>query len=189
MERENMKKKVTDQGEEFFVAGLEKYVDAVSAVTMFEKEVQRRVKEVVTKHQPVLAKLFGGDWSLRDYSESGTSSTPPYMCLGQRVVFKNSGALYFYFYFSRDEAAGPCVVPVAMFWRERIALLNRLWTSVEAIRAPKPDVDNNRISLECSVPSNDWASCERALNAVIRDWIKLWQKLGGLPKYLPRKAR
>ena len=184
-----MKKKVTDQGEEFFVAGLEKYVDAVSAVTMFEKEVQRRVKEVVARHEPVLAELFGGDWSLRDYRELGIGSTPPYMCLGQRVVFKGSGALDFYFYFGRDEAADPYVAPAAMFWRERVTLLNRLWTEVEKIRAPKPDVDNGRISLESSVPSNDWASCEKALNAVIRDWIKLWQKLGGLPKYLPRKSR
>jgi hypothetical protein len=189
MERENMKKKVTDQGEEFFVAGLEKYVDAVSAVTMFEKEVQRRVKEVVTKHQPVLAKLFGGDWRLRDHIEPATGSTPPYMCLGQRVVFKNFGTLYFYFYFGPDEAGRPCVVPVAMFGRERVTLLNRLWTSVEKIQTPEPEVDNNSISLESSVPSNDWASCEKALDAVIRDWIKLWQKLGGLPKYLPRKTR
>lgn len=60
---------------------------------------------------------------------------------------------------------------------------------VETIRAPKPEVDNSRICLDGSVPANDWASCEKALNALIRDWIKLWQKLGGLPKYLPRKAR
>jgi len=181
-----MKGKVADQGEEFFVTGIEKYVDAVSAVTMFEKEVQRRVKEVVARHQSELAKLFGGGWSLRDYRESGT---PDWVCLGQQVVFKSSGVLYLYFYFGRDEATGPCVAPVAMFWRERVTLLNRLWTEVEKIQAPKPDVDNSRISLEGSVASNDWASCEKALNAVICDWIELWQKLGGLPKYLPRKSR
>ena len=28
-----------------------------------------------------------------------------------------------------------------------------------------------------------------AFNTLIRDWIKLWQKLGGLPKYLPRRVR
>ena len=70
-----------------------------------------------------------------------------------------------------------------------MTLLNRLWTSVEAIQTPKLEVNSNSIYLESSVPSNDWASCEKALNAVIRDWIKLWQKLGGLPKYLPRKTR
>lgn len=183
-----MKKKVTDQGEEFFVAGLEKYVDAVSAVTMFEKEVQRRVKEVVARHEPVLAKLFGEDWSLRDYSQSGTGLPPAFRCLGQKVVFKGVGELYLYFCFER-EADDSYLYPEALFWRERVTLLNRLWTSVEAIRAPKPDVDNSRISLSGSIPSNNWASCEKALNAVIRDWIKLWQKLGGLPKYLPRKAR
>jgi hypothetical protein len=189
MECENMKGKLADQGEEFFVTGLEKYVDALSAVTMFEKEVQRRVKEVVARHEPVLAKLFGGDWSLRDYLQPGTGATPPYMCLGQQVVFKNFGVLYFYFCFGRDQVTGPYVVPAAMFWRQRVALLNQLWTEVEKIGDPKPDVDNSRISLECSVPSNDWASCEKALDAVIRDWIKLWQKLGGLPKYLAAQGR
>jgi hypothetical protein len=189
MECENVKGKVADQGEEFFVTGLEKYLDAVSAVTMFEKEVQQRVKKVVARHQPALTKLFGGDWRLRDYSETGTGSPADWKGLGQKVVFKGFGELFFYFYFGRDEVAEPCLIPCALFWRERVTLLSRLWTSAEAIRAPKPEVDNSRISLERSVPSNDWASCEKALSAVIRDWIKLWQKLGGLPKYLPRKAR
>ena len=93
------------------------------------------------------------------------------------------GELYLYFCFER-EADDSSLYPEALFWRERVTLLNRLWASVEAIRAPKPQVDNNRIYLSGSIPSNDWASCEKVLNAVIRDWIKLWQKLGGLPKYL-----
>jgi hypothetical protein len=189
MERENVKKKVTDRGEEFLVTGLEKYMDAASAVTMFEKEVQEQVKKVVTRHQPALAKLFGGDWRLRDYSQSGIGLPPAFMCLGQKVAFKGVGELYLYFCFERDEADGSYLYPEVLFWRERVTLLSRLWTSVEAIRAPKPQVDNSRISLSGSIPSNDWASCEKALNAVIGDWIKLWQRLGGLPKYLPRKAR
>lgn len=66
-----MKNKTTEQGDEFFVTGLEKYLDAKSAVTMFEEEVQRRLKDVITNHQSELAKLFGEDWVLRDYFESG----------------------------------------------------------------------------------------------------------------------
>jgi len=66
-----VKNKTTEQGDEFFVTGLEKYLDAKSAVTMFEEEVQRRLKDVITNHQSELAKLFGEDWVLRDYFESG----------------------------------------------------------------------------------------------------------------------
>ena len=176
-----MKRKVADQKDDFFVAGLEKYLDAASAVTMFEMELQRRVKEVVTRHQSVLAGLFGEDWRLRDYVEP---STPDYVCLGQRVTFKESGALYLYFRFGRDELEAPWVVPGAMFWRERLTLLNRLWISIDTIRSPKLEVDKWSIYLQGDEPSNDWASCEKALDALLRDWIKLWQKLGGLPKYL-----
>ena len=71
MECEILKSTATHQGQQFFATGLEKYLDAKSAVTMFEKEVQWRVKEVVTKHQTELAKLFGEDWVLKDYFESG----------------------------------------------------------------------------------------------------------------------
>jgi len=171
----------TGQGEEFFVTGLEKYLDAKSAVTMFEKEVQWRVKEVVTMHQSELAKLFGEDWVLRDYIESGM---PDNMFLGQKVIFKGSGVFYVYLSFGRDEEEGPCLYPCATFWREKVTLLNPLWTSLGAIQPPLLDFHNDRFSLTGSQPSNDWASCEKALNAVMREWIELWQKLGGLPKYL-----
>jgi hypothetical protein len=181
MECENVKAKTADQGEEFFSTGLEKYLDAKSAVAMFEKEVQRRVKNVVTRHHSELAKLFGEDWVLRDYFESGM---PDYMWLGQQVVFKGFGRLYFYLSFWRDKGGGACFSPSVMFWRERVTLLGPLWTSVAAIQSAELEFLNDRFWLNDSQPSNDWASCATALDALIRDWIKLWHKLGGLPKYL-----
>jgi hypothetical protein len=181
MERENVRSKTADQGEEFFVTGLEKYFDAKTAVTMFEKEVQRRVKAVVTRHQPELAKLFGEGWVLRDYLESGM---PDCMWLGQQIVFKGFGRLYFYLTFARDEEDGPCLSPIVQFWREGATLLNPLWASVAEIRPPALELNNGSFSFTGSQPSNDWGACATALDAVIRDWIKLWQKLGGLPKYL-----
>lgn len=155
---------------------------------MFEEEVQRRVKDVATRHQSVLAKLFGEGWRLRDYSQSGAGSPPAFRCLGQKVVYKGSGEVFIYLCFERDEEGHSYFYPEALFWRERVTLLNRLWTSVEAIQAPKPGIDKSRIFLSGGVPSNDWASCEKELDAVVREWIKLWQKLGGLPKYLRRSA-
>lgn len=184
-----MSHKVEEQAEEFFVTGIEKYLDAVSAVRMFEEEVQRRVKPVVAKHQSALAELFGADWNLRSYHESGTGSPPAYVCLGQQVVFKGFGKLYFYYFFGRDKAESPYLQPRVCFWRERVSLLKELWTTVEAIQTPKSEVDSQSIYVKGDVLSNDWASCEKGLNAVICDWIKLWQRLGGLPKYLTREAR
>jgi hypothetical protein len=116
MEFENVKVKTADQGEEFFVTGLKRYLDAKSAVAMFEKEVQGRVKEVVTRHQPELARLFGKDWVLKDYVEQ---QIPDYMWLGQQVVFRGFGILYFYLEFWREEGDGACFSPIVMFWRER----------------------------------------------------------------------
>jgi len=91
---------------------------------------------------------------LRDHSQSRTGLPPAFRCLGQKVVFKGVGELYLYFCFER-EADDSSLYPEALFWRERVTLLNRLWASVEAIRAPKPQVDNNRIYLSGSIPSND----------------------------------
>jgi hypothetical protein len=34
-----------DQADEFFVTGLEKYLDAKAAVNLYEREVQQRVKK------------------------------------------------------------------------------------------------------------------------------------------------
>jgi hypothetical protein len=177
-----VKSKASDQGEEFFVTGLEKYLDVKSAVTMFEKEVQRRVKEVIATHQSELAKWFGDDSVWRDYSQSGAPED--WLCLGQKVAFKGSGALYFYLCFERDEQKGPCLSLGATFWREKVTLLNPLWTSVGAIQHTALEVDGSHIFLTGNKPSNDWESCEKELNALIRDWIELWRKLGGLPKYL-----
>jgi hypothetical protein len=83
-----MQGKAVEQTDEFFATGLEKYLDAKSAVTMFEQEVQRRVKKVVARHQSELAGLFCEDWSLRDHYD--TSQMPEYMYLGQQVAFKVS---------------------------------------------------------------------------------------------------
>jgi hypothetical protein len=176
-----VKSKASDQGEEFFVTGLEKYLDAKSAVTMFEKEVQRRVKEVITRHQSELANLFGDDWVLRDYYESNALDS---MRLGQKVIFRGSGALCFYLSFERAGEKGSSLSLGATFWRDRVTLLSPLWASVGAIQHTALGVYGNRIHLTGNKPSNDWESCEEELNTMIREWIELWEKLGGLPKYL-----
>ena len=81
MEREKVKGKAAGKDTEFFDEGLEKYLDALSAVTMFEREFQRRVKEAVTRHQPALSELFGGDWRLRDFLQSSNGLIPDSRCL------------------------------------------------------------------------------------------------------------
>jgi len=52
-----------------------------------------------------------------------------------------------------------------------------------SVRPPLLDFHNDRISLFGGQPSNDWASCEKALDAVIRDWIELWQNRALEPLY------
>jgi hypothetical protein len=58
---------------------------------MFEQEVQRRVKKVVTRRQPEIAELFGKGQSLKSYYDS--SGMPNCMYLGQQVAFSGSGGL------------------------------------------------------------------------------------------------
>ena len=159
-------------------------MDAKCAVTMFEEEVQRRVKRVVSKHQPELAKLFGKHLSLKSYN--GALQMPEAMYLGQQVTFKGSGVLYFYLAFERDEKGGPSLSASVLFWRERITLLKSLWDRVEAIH-PRPanlGVRNDKFWWADSQPSTDWDSCEKLLDLVISGWIELWKMhcLGGLPK-------
>ena len=173
-----------EQTEEFFVSGLEKYLDAKSAVAMFEQEVQRRVKKVVIKHQSELKALFGEDWSLKDSYDA--SLMPEYMYLGQQVIFRGSGVLYFSLAFWRDEKGDLGLSPSIVFWRERVALLKPLWEAVRCIRSQDPNlgIRNDRFWITGSQPANDWKSCENALDAVISEWTKLWQELGGLSRYL-----
>ena len=169
-----MQGKTVEQTEEFFATGLEKYLDAKSAVTMFEEEVQRRVKKVVTRRQPELEELFGKDWSLKDYYDA--SSVPESMYLGQQVAFKGSGVLYFSLDFCRDEKDGSGLSSSVTFWRERVTLFGSLWDSINAIRPRPPNLEirNNRFWLTGSQPSTDWDSCEKEFDSVISDWIKLW---------------
>jgi hypothetical protein len=179
-----MQGRAVEQTEEFFVTGLEKYLDAKSAVTMFEQEVQRRVKKVVMRRQPELAVFFGNNLPLKDYYD--ISGMPEYMFLSQRAAFKGSGVLYFSLAFERDEEDRPSLLPHVRFWRERDTLLNSLWDSVEAIQ-PRPEnlgVRTDRFWLAGTRPSNNWESCEKELDSVITDWIELWKSHcpGGLPK-------
>ncbi len=173
----------------FFVTGLEKYLDATAAVTMFEQEVQRRVKKVVTRHQPKLAGLFGKGQSLKSYYDS--SGMPNCMYLGQQIAFKGSGALYFSLAFERDTEEGSGPTPSVIFWRERTSLLGPLWKEVEEIKRGNENlgVINDRFWLAGSQPSANWASCEKALDSVITAWIELWTRLGGLPKYLTAQGQ
>ena len=169
-----MQGKPVEETEEFFATGLEKYLDAKSAVTMFEEEVRRRVEKVVTRRQPELAELFGKDWSLKDYYDA--SNMPEYMYLGQQVAFKGSGVLYFSLEFGRDAKDGSRLSPSVTFWRERVTLVESLWDSINAIR-PRPlnlEIRNNRFWLTGGQPSTDWDSCEKEFDSLISDWIKLW---------------
>jgi hypothetical protein len=173
-----------DKAEMFFVTGLEKYLDAKAAVTMFEQEVQRRVKKVVTRRQPELAELFGKGRSLKGYYEA--SGMPDFMYLGAQVAFKGSGALYFSLAFERNNKDGSGPSPSVIFWRERTSLMEPLWKAAEKIKQGNENLGvlNDRFWLAGSQPSANWDSCEKALDSVITAWIELWTKLGGLPKYL-----
>lgn len=171
-----------DQSEQFFVTGLEKYMDAKSAVEMFEEVVQRRVKEVVlgAEHRSDIVGFFGEDW--KDYSYE----MPDRAWIGQKAVFKDLGGLYFALYFARDKVKRDKIYlsPTAAFWRQRTTLLEPLWEKVKAIQPQPPglSVSNWTFSLTGDQPSNAWASCKEALDTVIFDWTELWQKLDFLPR-------
>jgi hypothetical protein len=184
-----VKDEAADKAEMFFVTGLEKYLDAKAAVTMFEQEVQRRVKKVVTRRQPELAELFGKGRSLKGYYES--SGMPDCMYLGQQVAFKGAGALYFSLAFERNTEDGSGPTPSVIFWRERTSLLGPLWKKAEEIKRGNENlgVINDRFWLVGSQPPAEWASCEKELDSVISAWIDLWTKLGGLPKYLAAQGQ
>jgi len=173
-----------EQTEEFFVTGLEKYLDAKAAVTMFEEEVQRRVKKVVNRHQGEFTEWFGKSWPMKDYSE--TSQMPEYMYLGQQVALKGSGVLYFSLAFWHDEKGSSGLSPTVIFWRQRVTLLKPVWDAVKAIQDrdqnPNLGIRNDRFWLTGAQPSPDWNSCESVLDSVIIDWIELWKTLGGLLK-------
>jgi hypothetical protein len=142
-----------------------------------------RIKDVVAsgEHQSELASLFGEDW--KDY----LWESPNQAWIGQKVVFRGSGGLYFSLHFTRDakdKADNICLCPTATFWRERATLWEPLWSKVNAVRPQYPalSVDNWTFSLTGIQPSNDWLSCKKALDAVIVDWVELWRKLDVVPK-------
>jgi hypothetical protein len=56
-----VKNDLTGKGEEFFVTGLKNYLDAKSAVPMFEQDVRLFVKNVATKHLLDLKELLGNE--------------------------------------------------------------------------------------------------------------------------------
>jgi hypothetical protein len=171
------------ESEEFFATGLQTYLDAKSAVTMFENEVQRRIKEVVTEaeHQSDLTRLFGEDWKAYLWE------TPNHAWVGQKIVFRGSGGLYFSLHFARDnKGSGDNIFlcPTATFWRDRATQWEPLWSKVSAVQPKYPalSIDNWTFSLTGIQPSNDWGSCKKALDAVIVEWVDLWRRLDVVPK-------
>ncbi len=169
--------------EEFFRTGLQTYLDAKTAVSMFEREVQLRVKKAVVKHQHDLAASVGDAFSLKDFLDS--SMMPQNMYLGQQALFRGVGGMYFYVDFSRD-ATGPSAVPAVSFWRDSVAALTSLWEALRGIQKHSPNanlgIKNSNFYLTRDRRCDDWAACETVFDEVINEWANLWRTLGGLPK-------
>lgn len=79
--------------EEFFCTGLQTYLDAKTAVNLFEKEVQLRVKAAVIRHQHDVAASVGEVLSLKDFLDS--SMMPENMYVGPQALFRGVGGMYF----------------------------------------------------------------------------------------------
>jgi len=175
-----------DKSEEFVVTGIKKYLDAISAVKSFEKEIQLRVKSLVDRRQPELSEFLGGRLSLDDYLWS--SELPKRVQIGQRVPFKGLGLLYFYLEFTRDDSDNSCTAPAVSFNRNSRNLLTSLWDAVELTKAQSTNenlgCNKDAIWTTSSKPCTDWESCKSVFDEVIDDWIGLWKTLGGITKYL-----
>ena len=98
-----------DQADEFFVTGLEKYLDAKAAVNLFEKEVQRRVKTAIdgSIYKAELTELFDKH-SLKDYLYS---ELPKRVQLGQQALFTDYGTLYTFLSFAATKVIHQCSLP------------------------------------------------------------------------------
>lgn len=171
----------------FFETGLKTYLDAKTAVRVFEEETQRRVRKAVVMHQPEFSEVLGDNSSLKNYYDA--SQMPEHMYLGQRVPFKGSGVLYFYLDFYREEGGDSGVVPAISFWRERVAILTPLWDSINARQRqfPNPNlgIRNLHFWLTVEQPPTDGKSCQEALDSLIAAWVEFWMTLDCVPTVVP----
>jgi hypothetical protein len=176
-----MSQRSSNENAEFLATGLKNYLDAKSAVSMFEMELQRRIKEVVTNEEHVsdLSRLFGQDW--KDY----LYERPNRIWVGQKIVLKNVGGLYLALFFAREtDEERASFSPVITFWREKLTQWKTLWERVEERRNQHPalSADNWTFSLVGAQPAYDWHSCQSAMVALVGEWIELWRKLEIVPK-------
>lgn len=174
-----------NRSDEFFVSGLLNYLDAVSAVDIFQKEAKRRVKSLTEKRLAELSDSLGVPLPLRDYYYS---ELPDRVQIGQQVLFKSFGTLYFYFNFDRDSNGKPMVEPTISFNRDRKDLLAALWVDAMQRREDTRDenlgVNAGAIWLTSGTPCIGGSSCEDVFDGVIDGWIGLWKALGGMSRYL-----
>lgn len=171
--------------EEFLSKGIETYLDAQSAVRVFESEVQQRIKAQIVKHDLALKDWWGEHLSLKDYLYSPTQNS---VALGQQVSIKDYGGICFYLHFSRNNNGVSYVAPTVSFWRSRLTDLNPLWDSVKSCIPQDPDenigIDKYAFWLTTSQPCVGWQSCMDAFDAVIEKWIEFWKPIGTPRQFL-----
>ena len=174
-----------EQSEAFLTKGIETYLDAKSAVKLFESEVQQRIKLQADKHEQELKVWWGEHLSLKDYAYS---PTPDSVALGQQLPIKDYAGVCFYLQFSRKENGTPSVVPTISFWRSRQNVLSTLWESVNS-RIPEDPEEKIGISkyafwLTTTRQCVEWQLCMDAFDEVLEGWIEFWKQIGTPRQFL-----
>lgn len=174
--------------QEFLETGARSYIQGTAAIAMFQREVSQACRRTLTKHRPELAKTMGVPLDAepkvritpRDAQEVDGTSVSIGVELNQKGVVR----VYLYVWWRYGDDSSPLTSAVASVYCDKGETRTRLWTAFKKAAGANVDNDGGELWFEHRLAPAEFPQLEEELDEMLKDWISIWNQIGGLKKYL-----
>lgn len=171
-----------DREGEFFVTGVNTYLDVDDAITEFRRLVEHKCRSVVSARLGEINEACGGvHWTvgdLNDYFEKAND----FHYIGKQIEVKELGKLYFCLRLSREIDSSPIDAFLYLFRKQR-DLATDLWKCAGA-SASVTYKGRNNLGFGRPIPKDKIQDFEDYLDKAVTAFLDFINECGGLKKYL-----
>ena len=170
-----------DREREFFVTGVNTYLDVDDAIVEFRRLVEHKCRSVVSARLNEVNQECGMDWTvgdLNDYFEKAND----FHYIGKQMEVKELGKLYFCLRLSREIDSNPIDAFVYLYRKQR-DIATGLW-EIAGASASVTYKGRNNLGFGQPIPKDKIPDFEDYLDKAVTGFLVFINKCGGLKKYL-----
>jgi len=183
-----------DTDRSFLEAASPSYLQALCAIREFRREVQERCDRVVRPRLAEQASALGlplNEDMIAPYSRpeklsnwSGSSAN-----LGVRLVAREGTVeLYYVMSWEQEQAGDPSISAVVSVWVKGRHTVARIWEEVKKTGHPRLYAWENLIVLAKPLAAGQIGAFDESLEGLITEWSGVWERTGGLNKFVSPPA-